>query len=72
MNRAEKIVARLLEDDQPFVPRVASPSTSKIMNKHGHGLGTSYHSTPEDWAEWQRLTAKGMPVMGPEAAPRKP
>jgi hypothetical protein len=71
MNRAEKIVTRLLEDDPPFVPRVAAPSTSKIMNKLGHGFGTSYHGTPEDWAEWQRLNAKGMPVMGPEAAPKE-
>jgi hypothetical protein len=68
-SRAQRIVARLLEDDPPL--RVAVPSQSKIMNRHGHGLGTSYHGTPEDWAEWQRLSAKGMPVMGPEAAPKE-
>jgi hypothetical protein len=74
MNRAEKIVARLLEDDQPSKPAIARMGTGPIAryrNTLGDPMGTLYYATPEDWAEWQRLNAKGMPVLGPEAAPKE-
>jgi len=36
-------------------PEIATRSTSPNNNPLGDPMGTTYHATPEDWAQWQKL-----------------
>lgn len=45
---------------KPQVANLASESQTKIRNQFGDPSGTTYHATPEDWTEWERLMSRPM------------